>query len=730
MHSVRLVLALHNHQPVGNFDGVFEAAFSDSYRPFLEFLSDYSQIPVSLHASGCLIEWIAENHPEYIERLKALVARGQVEIVGGGFYEPILPMIPSHDRRGQILHYTRYLEEVFECKVRGMWIPERVWEQSLVRDIAQAGIEYTVLDDFHFKCAGLSDDQLFGYYLAEDEGKLIKIFPGSERLRYLIPFADPHETIEYARHIGERHGDALLVFADDGEKFGTWPETKKHVYQDGWLRRFFDALLANSDWLKLTTLAQAIDTSPPRGKVYLPDCSYREMTEWCLPAEQLAEYERLAHEMEHDGRWPQLRRFVRGGFWRNFKVKYPESNEMYCRMLEVSRRLQQVDPDEAHTSGPSADAVRAETLGIARQELYRGQCNCSYWHGAFGGLYLPHLRNAVYSHLIAADTAIEEATGHDGPWVEASAGDFNLDARQEIRLANDKLVAYVTPSQGGQLYEFDIRAVPINLLATLTRQPEAYHRKVVQAASGGNGQGHPASIHERVIFKQSGLEQKLAYDPFRRRSLIDHFYTPGVTLSDLTNCRAAEQGDFVSGVFESRIRRNAERVQLWMTRQGRAGDATIRLSKGIALSRESSSVEIEYVLENLPPGFALLFAPEFGFAGLAGNAPDRFFYTSSQQNLGTLDSQLDLNDVDQLGLVDGWLGVDIALHSTRLAGFWTFPIQAVSQSEGGFELVHQSSTVIPYWLVQPDSSGRWRVEITMAVDTARAESKRTTSMMA
>jgi hypothetical protein len=729
MHSVRFVLALHDHQPVGNFDGVFEAAFADSYQPFLEFLSDYSQIPVSLHTSGCLMEWLVEHHPEYIERLKALVARGQVEIIGGGFYEPILPMIPSHDRRGQIAHYTRYLEDLFECRVRGMWIPERVWEQSLVRDIALAGIQYTVLDDFHFKCAGLSDDQLFGYYLAEDEGQLIKIFPGSERLRYLIPFASPEETIEYARSVAERNPDSLLVFADDGEKFGTWPETKKHVYQDGWLRRFFDALVANSDWLKLTTLAQAIDTMPPQGTVYLPDCSYREMTEWCLPSEQLVDYENLSHEMQGDGRWPRLRRYVRGGFWRNFKVKYAESSEMYCRMLEVSRRLQQADPDERTSSDPGADPVRSETLGVARQELYRGQCNCSYWHGAFGGLYLPHLRNAVFEHLIAADTAIEEASARIGPWVEAGAGDFNLDARQEIRLANDKLVAYVAPSQGGQLYELDVRAVPMNLLATLTRRPEAYHQKVLRAGDNHNGHEHAASIHERVVFKQPGLDQKLVYDPYRRRSLIEHFYPLDVNIGDLVACRAPEWGDFVSGVYESRIRRGPDGVQLWMSRLGKVGDSGIRVSKSIALSRESSALDVDYVLENIPTGFRALFAVEFGFAGLAGNAPDRYFYTSVERSLGTLDSQLDLSPVDHIGLVDGWLGVDASLNVSRPAAIWTFPIQAVSQSEGGFELVHQSSTVIPRWIVDPDENGRWQVGITIAIDTARAESKKAAALL-
>jgi alpha-amylase len=730
MHSVRFVLALHNHQPVGNFDGVFEAAFADSYQPFLEFLSDYSQIPVSLHTSGSLMEWLAEHHPEYIDRLKALVARGQVEIVGGGFYEPIFPMIPHHDRRGQISQYTRYLEELLECKVRGMWIPERVWEQSLVQDIAAAGIEYTVLDDFHFKCAGLADDQLYGYFLTEDEGRLIKIFPGSERLRYIIPFADPGETIAYARGVAEQHPDSLLVFADDGEKFGTWPETKKHVYQDGWLRRFFDALVANSEWLKLTTFSQAIDSSPPSGTIYLPDCSYREMTEWALPANQLTEYENIAHEMEHDGRWPRLRRFVRGGFWRNFKVKYPETNDMYSRMFEVSRRLQEIDPDGTVSSDPNTDPVKAETLGVARQELFRGQCNCSYWHGAFGGLYLPHLRNAVYSHLIAADTAIEEASGRLGPWVEASADDFNLDARQEIRLANDKLVAYVAPSQGGQLFEFDIRVVPLNLLATLSRRWEAYHQKIRNAAGHGNGDAHVASIHDRVVFKQANLAQKLIYDPYRRRGLIDHFYSPDVSLADLVACRAVEHGDFAHGVYESRIRRNPDRVQLMMTRLGRVGAYAIRVIKSISLSQDSSSLEVRYVLEDLPADFPFIFAPELAFAGMAGNAPDRFFYTGTERNLGPLEAQLELPDTDLVGLVDGWLGLDVTIHLSQPAPIWTFPIQAVSQSEGGFELVHQSSTVVPRWPVQADSHGRWSVELLLAMDTAAAESKRTAGMFA
>ncbi|RPI80934.1 MAG: alpha-amylase, partial [Planctomycetaceae bacterium] len=213
---VRLVLALHNHQPIGNFDGVFEAAYQESYAPFLDMLAEFPEVPISLHTSGSLLEWLLAHHPEYIDRVRTLVERGQVEIVGGPFYEPILATIPRRDRIGQITAYSRFLEERFGVAVRGMWIPERVWEQAFVGDITQAGIEYTILDDFHFRAAGWTSEQLTNFFLTEDDGQVLRVFPGSERLRYLMPFAAPGETIEYCRSIAETAPGSVLLFGDDG----------------------------------------------------------------------------------------------------------------------------------------------------------------------------------------------------------------------------------------------------------------------------------------------------------------------------------------------------------------------------------------------------------------------------------------------------------------------------------------------------------------------------------
>lgn len=716
---IRLVLALHDHQPIGNFDGVFEAAYQDSYAPFLDVLEKYPEIPVCLHTSGSLLEWLVDKHPDYADRVRLLTERGQIEVIGGPFYEPILAGIPRRDRQGQIVAYSRYLEKLFGAQVRGMWVPERVWEQSFAGDIAKSGIEYTILDDFHFRNAGLRDEELCGYYLTEDEGRLLKIFPGSEKLRYTIPFADPQETIDYLRRIADSYPNAVVTFGDDGEKFGTWPGTKKHVYQDGWIYRFFDALRANAEWLKVSTLSEVIDNVAPLGKVYLPDASYREMTEWALPVPRQVEYEELVHHHKYEADWGRLQQFIRGGFWRNFRVKYPEANEMYARMLQVSERLESL-------SETVIARERADLLSQARTELYRAQCNCSYWHGAFGGLYLPHLRNAVYRHLIAADTLLEQASGRDGAWVEVTSGDFDLDARKEIRLAGDRLAALIAPARGGHIVELDIRSINHNLLATLNRRPEVYHRKVREAGEhqGDQGGNHAVSIHDLVAFKQPDLHKKLQYDLWPRKSCVDHFFQPGLSL-DRVMAGDGLIGDFATGVYETVLRRAPEHAAVRMRRSGQLGPYGITIAKTVTLDTGAGSqLEIEYELEGLPQQVPVHFGVEFNFAGMAAGATDRYFYDAQGRQLGQLQSLNDLDSADRIGLVDEWLGLDASLELSQAAGIWTFPVQTISQSEGGFEAVHQSTCVIPHWEIVAPSDGRWKVKIILNIDTSAAQARR------
>jgi hypothetical protein len=710
--AVRLVFVLHDHQPVGNFDGVIEQAYLDSYLPFLGLLERHPAIRVAVHTSGPLAEWFDRHHPDYLDRLARLAAAGQVEIVGGAFSEPVLAMLPARDRVGQIRRYTAWLEERLRTKVDGMWVAERVWDPAMTADIAAAGISWIILDDFHFKAAGLTDEQLDRHWLTEADGRTLAVLPVSERLRYVIPFAAPEATLDHLRFLASRRHGALAVFGDDGEKFGVWPDTHRTCFTEGWLERFFRLLEDNRDWVELCLPSEIIRGAPPAGTVWLPECSYREMTEWALPPEPQLACIAARRAAESTPQLAGVAAFIRGGSWRNFRLRYPEANEMYARMIAVSERLERL----RHTTG-----VDPEPLAVAETALYRGQCNCAYWHGAFGGIYLPHLRNAIYRELIAAEKAADLAEGKRAPWVEATSGDFDFDGRTEVRLANDVIDAWLAPARGGMLYELDLRPQEHNLLATLDRRPEAYHAQVLAGPASARS---VVDGSQAARFKQEGLERMVGYDAGRRKSLIDHFWDVDVAADAVISGAALERGDFAAGGYEASIRRNPGRIQVLLSRSGNAWGIPFTLAKAVTLEAGSRSLDIAYKLTGLPQDFRQHLAVEFNVAGLPARAEGRFFTDEAGRTLGELGTRLDLPATRGIGLVDEWLDIGVRLAFSaptngREAGVWTFPIQSVSQSEGGFELVHQSVVVMPHWIVTPDATGTWRVSMRLTLGRSR-----------
>ncbi|MBI3998278.1 MAG: hypothetical protein HY355_04535, partial [Armatimonadetes bacterium] len=175
MPRLTLGLALHNHQPVGNFPSVFEQAYRQAYEPMVSALERHPGIRLALHFSGPLLDWLKDAHPDLIERVRGLVARGQVEIMTGGYYEPILPIIPDRDKRGQVARMTAAVRDLFGYDATGLWLAERVWEPHLPKALVAAGVRYTIVDDAHFLRVGLTDAELTGSFVTEEEGAALSI---------------------------------------------------------------------------------------------------------------------------------------------------------------------------------------------------------------------------------------------------------------------------------------------------------------------------------------------------------------------------------------------------------------------------------------------------------------------------------------------------------------------------------------------------------------------------
>ncbi|MCX5770620.1 MAG: DUF1925 domain-containing protein [Candidatus Hydrogenedentes bacterium] len=470
MKTINFIFGCHSHQPVGNFEHVFEMAYEQAYRPFMDVLERYPAVKMTQHFTGPLLDWFKAHAPEFLERLRAGVDSGQIEIMGGAYYEPLLCAIPERDAIAQIVMMAEFAEREFGQVPKGMWLAERVWEPHMPSTMRRAGIEYTALDDTHFLTAGLTADNLFGYYVTEDQGLSLKVFPILARLRYFVPFHPVRETIDYLRENATEDGLACAVLHDDGEKFGVWPETHHSVYEERWLEEFFQALTDNSEWIRCVTYTEFMAKAPALGRIYLPTASYHEMMEWALPPEMQRQLARLNERVSSDPSLAPLRAsFIRGSFWRNFLVKYPEANNIQKKMLRVSAKLDQLRKK------------RDPRVREAERLLFEGQCNCAYWHGVFGGLYLNHLRTALYEKLIAAEKVMDEIVHRKDDWVAGFQVDFDADGRDEAILETAHQALYFQPVDGGTLFEWDFKDQPFNLINTLTRREEVYHDRCGRA---------------------------------------------------------------------------------------------------------------------------------------------------------------------------------------------------------------------------------------------------------
>ncbi len=695
MNRITLCLGIHNHQPVGNFDFVFEEAYQKSYLPFLELLERHVHVRLALHCTGILFEWIKNNKPDYIPRLRKLVEAGQVEMMTGAFYEPILAVIPDEDKLGQIDKLTRFVKQYTGYDAKGMWLAERIWEPHLPKPLAQAGVKYVVLDDSHFRAAGLPPEKLLGYFVTEELGHPVNLFPIAERLRYSIPYEEPQASIDYLRSLASEDGNRVVVFADDGEKFGVWPGSYKHNYEEKWLDRFFNLLGENRAWINILHFSEVLQKFRPADRVYLPTASYREMMEWAMPSATIHRYEEFENKLRHANFFEPYKDFVRGGFWRNFMAKYPEINNMHKKMLLISRRL----------NGLAAD-VDAAKLQQAKNHLWASQCNCPYWHGVFGGAYLNNLRYANYHEMLQAEAILDEleltSTQRRNGWVNISQFDLDADGADEILVSTPSLNVYIKPQIGGSLFELDYKPKAINLSDTMSRREEAYHRKLQHLPQ-------PAVSSENSLF----------YDWYRRVGLVDHFLPPDTTVEKFASAHYGEQGDFVDQPYEANVEHAKHRVTLsrrgaiWIDKIARP----LEIQKSLTFDPQLSNLEVAYAIKNLQhEPLSLHFGIEFVFALLAGKEANRR-YNFPQQAVS--DCQLDslgvVEGAELVELLDDWLGLKISLAAPAANAIWRFPIETVSQSETGFDRVYQSSVVFPNWKFDLAGHSRWQTKLSLTI---------------
>jgi len=703
--SADFIFGLHFHQPVGNFDWILENAYQDAYKPLIDTFKKHKSLKLNLHISSPLLDFFKTEHPEFITAIKEEVEKGRIEMMGGGFYEPVLSSIPKRDIHGQLRKMEDFLRNNFNTNSRGIWLTERVWEPHLPSLLKGTNAEYLAVDDTHFIQAGFLPEKLTGYYLTEDAGNTLGIFIISKTLRYYIPFRPVSEVIGKFREYSEKFNNPLLCMLDDGEKFGVWPNTKEWVHGKGWLERFFKALDDNSSWLKMRTLSEYFDGNMPLGRAYLPSCQYYEMLQWAMPAEGALKVDSIKDKLKENNLFEETDPYITGGIWKNYFAKYPESNYANKKMLYLSDKLNK-----------EKDIITKKELETALDHLYKSQCNCSYWHGVFGGIYLPHLRQAVHMNLNKTLNVLDKAE-HKGSFIEYFVKDIDCDKSSELIINSDKLFLCVSPSKGGMIEDISDKTTSINHLDTIARRKETYHREILEEAESQNNENNVSSegvdsIHDIKSKNTSQFRNYLNFDKYMRKSLIEHI------LPDHANIENFIKQDYESVItpkldYSLKVKKDSGKVTAQMSGDLTGGLKTLK-SVTVEKGKREFSAEIR-LTDNSDSPVSFIYGLEFNFALLSDKSEEKT-YIIGEKALPLKEKGTEGN-IHSFGVIDKEEKYKVKINLNKQCELWYYPVRVVANSEGGFELSYQSTCMLPVFRLDLKPEEEFKLDINYIISS-------------
>jgi hypothetical protein len=410
--KLQIILGSHVHVPYGAGEGEFEKAYGLRMKPFISALYKFPRIQGTLHYSGALLNWVDRTYPECTMSIDDLVSRKQVELLGGGFYEPQFTLIPLQDKIGQVEMLTTYLRKRFGKKPQGCWLPALSWEQNLVAPLASCGMAYTFLGEDRFRLAGLEGKDLYAPCLSEDQGKLISVFPVSQALEALFtpgedvsaPFLNAVSRL--AAELADAGSRVVTVFPDPCRTMASPGEAELYWY------RFFQGL-ADSPF-DFTTPGRFIKGRGGLRKAYFP-----------------------------------------GSLDRQRLIDFPEANGIYAKMVFSHLLINQL----------RGDKPRKHT---ALEELWKAQGYDAFCPAESGGIYRGDLRKSAFKAMLEA----EKITRENGTFVPCLMNfDFDLDNEDEYLFQGERINGYVR-LEGAGLFELDYLPRSWNYLDTFVPYPQ------------------------------------------------------------------------------------------------------------------------------------------------------------------------------------------------------------------------------------------------------------------
>ncbi len=656
MKQTNIIFGSVHAAPIGLIKDEMENLYQSYYRPLLKVMYAHPAVKFVAYFSGSLLEWIEENHSEFIDVMVEMAKRRQLEMLGGGYYAPVFSLIPKQDRIGQIEQLTTYLRRNFGRRPRGCWVTEQIWEPVLPSSFKAAGMDYLFLDEYHFWKAGFEERDFFTPCITEDQGKTMLVFPASHEVRQNFWNMSPDEIIRLIDQVPDEREDqviSLLHEVHHDAEDGTLDPSSVEDHLERLMNRL-ESMIADG---RIETLLPSRYLRKPRARSrgYFPATSFDEMQAYG----SISALERYLRRKGTITSGVGRTGYYYGSIFRQNLGRYWEVNLMYSKMQYVQSLTSQIRGDKYRKLA-------------AREELWHGQSHLPFWHGERGGVYFNNYRKELYSALIRS----ENLTRERGIFAASiSSFDFDMDGIDEYLFQGNQMNAYIH-SQGGILFELDYLPAPWNYLDNMGRYPEVYHGPV---------------------------QESRGYDNYPRRGFVDHFLSPQVTIDQFQSMSFEDSSKFPELPYEIEGGGGNVLKKLELPLSA-TGDVQIdhephpvKISKTYRFDNRKS-FSVAYVIENQgQKSLRCNFTPEMNFSFISNDVQYLRLYNrlnkSKKVEIGP--SALEIEESQGFILEDLFNKTRIELEFSSGCPCWSIPQITEHLDRERWREIYQASCFLP-----------------------------------
>lgn len=415
---------------------IFEKDYENVYKPAAKFLYSHPEFRMSFAFNGVQIDFLQKEYPEFIEILRELISRRQIEILGGGYYDPAFPLLFPMDRTGQIEFLTSTLRSVTGKRPRGITLCASIWDYSLVSCFYNCGMDYVLLDDSLIP----DEKQKFVPLIMSDKGKTISILPLYQEFKPEIQ-DDPRDYLNLiSKKIAKssKNSPKPLKECVKGLNIQFTHEEFQSLLRSGYLEKLYREISEKKDFFDFATPITLVKEAKLRIPVYIASGMSREVGQWGIEPYRAVKADRHYPVSIYD-----------------FFQIYPQSRALYDRMLYVSMLVNQSHGDKLRKTS-------------AREKLWEAQNGDGFICTSKGAFVSATYRQQAYKKLTEAEKIARQCGEFKETFVSY---DYTGDGLNEYICRLNKYFAVISLG-GGAIRELDVLQNSGNFADNLNRVKE------------------------------------------------------------------------------------------------------------------------------------------------------------------------------------------------------------------------------------------------------------------